>query len=151
MTPWDKLIKFGFSPAVMAEFWSHLISKENRGLFEGHQPDLLWFLSDGALGLNNWLALFYVFLNYLSDARDKPGIHLQSNDNTTSNTVSLCVPELNMLCLLSHYIRQQGRFWKISLQIRSWKPCLVTNSPDTEEGKKNPNESKKSRKANSLI
>lgn len=149
MTPLDKLSKFGFSPAVMAEFWSHLISKENRGLFEGHQPDLLWFLSDGALGLNNWLALFYVFLNYLSDARDKPGIHLQSNDNTTSNTVSLCVPELNMLCLLSHYLRQQGRFWKISLQIV--KTLLGDKLPWYWGRQKNPNESKKSRKANSLI
>ena len=53
MTLLDKLIKFGFSPAVMAEFWSHLISKKNQGLFEGHQSDLLRILFNGALGLNN--------------------------------------------------------------------------------------------------
>lgn len=53
MTLLDKLIKFGFSPAVMAGFWSHLISKKNQVLFEGYQPDLLLFLSDAALGLNN--------------------------------------------------------------------------------------------------
>lgn len=61
MTLLDKLIKFGFSSAVMAGFWSHLISKKNQGLLEGYQPDLWLFLSDGALGLNNWLALFYLF------------------------------------------------------------------------------------------
>ena len=48
MTLLDKLIKSGFSTAVMAEFWSLVISKKNQGLFEGHQSDLLQFLFLGA-------------------------------------------------------------------------------------------------------
>ena len=43
------------------------------------------------------------------------------------------VPQLNMLCLLSHCFCQQGEFWKITYWW--WKPCLVTNFPDTDEGK----------------